>query len=50
MVLQGQTSVTTPIKQPSVFQKSGYYPTQYSIRYDPIAKEYTVALENREKH
>ena len=48
--LESKTSVTTPIKQPTVFQKSGYYPTQYSIRYDDAAKEYTIALENMVKH
>ncbi len=48
--LDSKTSVTTPIKQPTVFQKSGYYPTQYSIRYDDAAKEYTIALENMVKH
>ena len=48
--LQAKTSVTTPIKQPTVFQKSGYDPTQYSIHYDDAAQQYTVALENMVKH
>ena len=33
------------IKQPTDFQKSGYYPAVQHIQYDPNAKEYTMALE-----
>jgi hypothetical protein len=33
------------IKQPSAFQKTGYYPTRYTVKYDASAKEYTIALE-----
>ncbi|HMB92156.1 MAG TPA: DUF5602 domain-containing protein [Rhodothermales bacterium] len=42
--MSGQ-AVTTPIPQPQQFAQAGYYPTQYSIRYDAAKKEYTVALE-----
>ena len=37
--------VTEPLKLPARYGKSGYYPTRYSVRYDPTKKEYTVALE-----
>lgn len=33
------------IKQPASFQSSGYYPTTTHVYYDPIAKEYVIALE-----
>lgn len=34
-----------PVKQPAAYAASGYYPTRYSIRYDPQSRQYTVALE-----
>ena len=34
------------IKQPSFYAESGYYPTDYSIKYDPLSSEYTVSLNN----
>lgn len=36
---------TAPIKQPSAFQKTGYYPTSYRISYNNDSKEYEVVLE-----
>ncbi|GAB3195139.1 hypothetical protein ABID22_004085 [Pontibacter aydingkolensis] len=39
----GQT-VTAQIPQPSQVQKSGYYPTHYTITYDPTPREYIIAL------
>ena len=39
----GET-VTEAIPQPSQVQKSGYYPTHYSITYDPTPGEYIIAL------
>lgn len=36
---------TAEIKQPASFTKRGYYPTRYSIRFDAVRREYTVALE-----
>jgi len=33
------------IKLPASYQRRGYYPTAYSIKYDPKRREYTVALE-----
>ena len=43
--LESRQDVTESIKQPEAFQKPGYYPTQYSVKYDPVRKEYTVAVE-----
>ncbi|HXR84652.1 MAG TPA: DUF5602 domain-containing protein [Hanamia sp.] len=48
--LETHPNVTMPVKQPAAFQKSGYYPTKYSIHYDSNKKEYTVALEGLVKH
>lgn len=41
---QDQT-VSFPIPQPPAVEKPGYYPAQYSVRYDARAKTYTIALE-----
>ena len=35
---------TFPIKQPQAFAQKGYYPTNYRIEYDDIAKEHRIAL------
>jgi len=43
--LEAKTNITEAIKQPAKYQQPGYYPTKYSVRYDPIKKQYTVALE-----
>jgi hypothetical protein len=48
--LETHPNVTMPVKQPAAFQKPGYYPTQYSIHFDPNKNEYTIALEGLEKH
>jgi Domain of unknown function (DUF5602) len=32
------------LKQPQAYQKTGYYPTNYSVRFDEQAKEYVVTL------
>lgn len=37
--------VSEPLKLPAKYSKPGYYPTRYSVRYDQVKKEYTVALE-----
>ncbi len=45
--LQEKGSEQLPIPQPTSFQKTGYYyPTTYSINYDPVKKEYLINLEN----
>jgi hypothetical protein len=38
-------SEVIPIRQPAAYQKNGYYPLKYSIKYNPTAKEYTISLE-----
>ena len=38
------------IKQPSAFQKSGYYPTVQHIQYDSSAREFTLSLEGLTFH
>jgi hypothetical protein len=43
--LETKTNVTELIKLPAKYARSAYYPTKYSVRYDPITREYTVALE-----
>ncbi len=43
--LETKPNVTTAIKLPEKYQKHGYYPTAYSVRYDPDRKEYSVAFE-----
>jgi hypothetical protein len=37
-------TIQEDIKQPKVYQKSGYFPTTYSVRYDDEAKEYSISL------
>ncbi len=45
--LQEKGNEQLPIPQPSQFQRPGfYYPTTYSINYDPVKKEYIISLEN----
>lgn len=43
--LKSKPSVTEPIKLPAKYAVSGYYPTKYSVRYDPLRQEYTVSLD-----
>lgn len=43
--LENKSSATYQINQPAEFQRSGfYYPTIYSINYDPIKKEYQIKM------
>jgi hypothetical protein len=44
-LLESRQNQTWPIKQPAVFLRRGYYPTRYTVAYDPVRKEVTVALE-----
>ena len=39
-------TVTFAIKQPEKFHETSYYPTQYTIRYDAEAGEFSVSLDN----
>jgi len=43
--LAKKESHSEEIKQPASYQKSGFYPTRYTIRFDAARREYTVALE-----
>ncbi len=42
--LETQSSVTKPIKVPISYPKTGYYPTQYSVSFDPTSQEYKLSL------
>lgn len=37
---------TAAVPQPLKGQKTGYYPTAYTVAYDAIPGEYTVSLRN----
>ena len=43
--LETKPDIVEPIKLPAAYQKRGYYPTAYSVKYDPVRREYTIALE-----
>lgn len=43
--LETKSNVTGTLKLPAKYQKHGYYPTTYSIKYDPMRKEYSVSLD-----
>ncbi len=43
--LRSRPNLVAPIKVPALYPAAGYYPTQYSIRSDPRAETYTIALE-----
>ena len=37
-------NLTSPVKTPAHYSRSGYYPTSYSVRYDKHSKAYVLAL------
>ena len=43
--LETKTNLTELIKLPAQYARRAFYPTKYSVRYDPVTREYTVALE-----
>jgi len=48
---QLQDTKTFPIPQPSKYQMTGkYFPTKYSISYNPVTKEYNINLLNFMKY
>lgn len=48
--LKSKPNLVVPIKQPKAYQRAGlYYPTSYTIRYNPQRHEYVVALEGFKK-
>ena len=42
--------VTSQIKLPASYEKAGYYPTQYTLRWDGGAKEYRISLDGLVQH
>ena len=49
-MLISHPDVTVPVKQPQSFQQSGFYPDQYSVRYDPQTATVRVTLESLQAH
>jgi hypothetical protein len=49
-MLLSQPNVTAKVKQPQAFQRSGFYPTEYSVQYDPAAKNVRITLESLNQH
>jgi hypothetical protein len=45
-VLTSHPDVSAPVKQPQQFEKSGFYPERYSVRYDPATQTVRVTLES----
>jgi hypothetical protein len=43
--LESKPDFHQDIAIPTAYRKSGYYPTRYSVRYDPVRREFTIALE-----
>ena len=47
--LESHPNLTEQLKLPQAYQKSGYYPTTYTVRYNASSKEYMVTLGNMVK-
>jgi hypothetical protein len=45
-LLQTRPEFAEPIAQPEAVQKTGYYPTRYTIRHDAKRKAYVIALHD----
>ena len=43
--LDSKPSFSVEVKQPAAFEREGYYPTRYSVKYNPKDSTVTVALE-----
>ncbi|MCC6731025.1 MAG: DUF5602 domain-containing protein [Chthonomonadales bacterium] len=43
--IETRPEFSEPIKLPTTYSRSDFYPTSYSVRYDEARREYTVALE-----
>lgn len=50
VLLASQPDVTLPVKQPQDFQKPGFYPDNYSVRYNAATKTVRVTLESLKQH
>jgi hypothetical protein len=49
-MLASQPNVTAKVKQPQAFQRSGLYPNDYSVQYDPATKSVRITLESLSQH
>ncbi|MEO7905371.1 MAG: hypothetical protein ABIT06_00220 [Saprospiraceae bacterium] len=43
--LQPKPSMTFNIKQPAKYQRTGYWPTTYSVKFNAVSKEYEITIE-----
>jgi hypothetical protein len=43
--LQSRPNEYLDLRLPAAYEKTGYYPTRYSVRYDPSADVYRISLE-----
>ncbi len=43
--LETKPNIAEKIKLPAAYEKHGFYPTAYSVRYDPARGECSVSLE-----
>lgn len=43
--LKSMPGLSEAVKVPQAYQKAGYYPTRYAVKYDPAKKSYIVALQ-----
>jgi hypothetical protein len=48
--LDTKTNYTGTVSQPDAFKTSGYYPMQYSVKYDATARIYTISIDNLTMH
>jgi hypothetical protein len=48
--LLSNPDVVTPVRQPSAFEKSGWYPTEYRVSYTTRPNQYTVSLSSLAYH
>lgn len=44
--LKTKPNFSTAVKVPQAYNKSGFFPTRYSISHDPVRQEYSVALDS----
>lgn len=49
-LITGGAAMPTEIRQPSAFQRAGYYPTSYTISYETSPKEFVITLNNLTYH
>jgi len=42
---ENRANATEAIKLPASYETPGYYPVAYSVKHDPVRREYTVSLE-----